>query len=170
MRFIIAKEASDLRSLADKLVDKRSSNAAAVLERVKELNPHVDAKRVKAGTVLILPDEPGIKSGDKDSQKLGGRDLRAFGTATLAGFEAAAARARGAAEQAGADRSETTALLKTAAVKRQLHSDAALKQQVDEAAAATDAEQKSLKEAAGKIETLAKSFADELAAMKKLLG
>jgi hypothetical protein len=170
MQTFVIREASDLAGLTAKLVDKRSANASATLDRVKAMNPHVDFSKLKAGTVLILPDDPGLKRSDKDIQPFGAWALQEFAQAADQAFVSAAERIKANAETASGDRNALATSLRTNAVKRQAEGDPALAAQLQEVASASADEQKALSQATSDLETLRKSFAQEMAAMTKLLS
>lgn len=153
-----------------KVVNRRSADPAATLERIKALNPHVDFKRLKAGTVLILPDGPDIKTSGKGVESFGARALDELGSAMAAGFDEAGRRVRKVADDATSDRGVIAESLKSKLVRREIESDAALRNQLDSAASAAAGREKALSQAADDVSALAKSFFQELDAMKKLLG
>jgi hypothetical protein len=169
MRTLILSKAVDASELATMVVDRRSSDPAAALDRIKDLNPHVDFRRMKAGTVLILPDDAALGKSRKDAEAVGGTAMRKFAAAAASGFETAAGRARTAADTSAADLKAVTDSLKSKLPKAQIESDPALRKQLDEATAASAGRQKALKEAAASIGSIQKTFIEELAAMKKLL-
>jgi hypothetical protein len=168
MHTVRFKEAATLQDVISKVVDRRTADPTAMMARIQELNRHVDLeKKLKAGAVLILPDEPGIKRSDKDNEG-SGMALEDIGAAITAGIDATRQRAAKALEEATAERAGLQAALKTSAAKRQMESDAGLRKQLDASAATAEARQKALKEAAGNVDLLRKSFAQELKAMEKL--
>jgi hypothetical protein len=169
MRAIFFENAASLQDVEAKVLDRRSADPAASLKRIKELNPHVDLNRLKAGTVLILPTEPGIKSSGKDVDHFGGEALREFAAAVAAGFEEAAARVRKTADAAASNQKAVAESLKGKIVKRQFDSDIILRKQIDAAGAAMADRQKAVKEATLNVDALAKFFAEEVAAMNKVL-
>ena len=169
MHVVRFKEAASLQDLTSKLVDRRVGDPAATMKRVKELNPHVDFKRIKAGTVLILPDEPGIKQSAKDAGESGKGALGDVASIVYGGLDRARHGTATALETAAAERAEVASALKTGIAKRQLESDPGLRKQLEASSAKAEARQKALKEAAGNVDLLRKSFAEELKAMEKLL-
>jgi hypothetical protein len=170
MRTIFFKDASSLQDVIARIVDRRTADPSAALEQVMQLNRHVDLKKgVNAGDVLILPDHPGIKKTGKDVDHLGARTLQEFAAAASLGFEAAAARVRKAADDAVSEQRVLTESLRSKIAKRQIDSDPALREQLDTAAASSAERQKAIKDAASQVDVLSKSFADELAAMRKLM-
>ncbi|UUZ68693.1 hypothetical protein LP416_01755 [Polaromonas sp. P2-4] len=174
MRLIVIKQASDLQTLSARLLKKPAAGngeakqvSQATLEQVKLLNPHVDFQRMEAGTVLLLPDSPELN--DKDSQSLTGNAFDDFITHTSEGFKALAQRVRTSADTLAAERSAVNAVLKTAAVKRQIESDPLLQKQLDAASEEFTAAQKKAQEAAKQVDAMQKAVAEELGALGRLL-
>lgn len=166
MRVLLLKQASDLQTLTTRLV----GSSSATLERLKALNPHVDFNRIEPGTVLLLPDTPDMDAGDKDTRSPAGDALDDLVRHVKDGFQAAAARAASAGDDLAADRGAIAAAAKTAAFRRLVESDPLLKKQLDEAGEASDAELKKIREAAKQVEAMGMAAADELAALRRLLG
>ncbi|WP_321796802.1 hypothetical protein [Caballeronia sp. J97] len=167
MRVIVIKQASDLKTLATRLIGKKADGSA--LERMKALNPHADFERLEPGTVLLLPDLPGLKAGDKDTRSITGDALDSFAKDTASGLAAAAKRVAAAADALAADRAGVSGVSKVAAVKRLIDGDPVLKKQLEDAGAAFNREQKELKEAAAQIETMQKLVGEEWSALRQLL-
>jgi hypothetical protein len=165
------KDATTLQDVMEKVVDKRTADPAAVIKRIAELNPHIDlnkTKKIPPGAVLILPDEPGIKRGDKGAEGPEKKAYDELGSTIFAGFQAAEERFRKAVEKAEAERAELVAAMKSAIAKRQMESDQSLHKRLGEALATSELRQKELKEAAANLDQLRKSFAEEHKAMEKL--
>jgi hypothetical protein len=170
MQTFVLREASDIQGLATRLVDQRTANVPATIDRLKKFNPHVDFSKLKAGTVLILPDDPALKTSDKDVQSFGAWALHEFAAVGEEAFAAATERLRTNAESAGSDRNALAAALRSNIIKRQAEADPALAGQLESVASATAGDQKGLAQAASEVATLQKSFVEELAAMTKLLS
>jgi hypothetical protein len=174
MRLIVIKQATELQALSANLFKKfspgdgrsRETNQA-VLEQVKLLNPHVDFSRIDAGTVLLLPDTHALK--DTDSQSLLVNAFEDFVAHANEGFNTVALRMRSSADALAADRADVNAVLKIAAVKRQIESDPLLKKQLDEANTEFTDAQKAAQVAARQIETMQKDINTELAALQAML-
>src|SRR5690349_16934472 len=128
MRLIVIKQASDLQALSNKLLIKKPGGTAT-LDRLKALNPHVDFNRIEAGTVLLLPDTPDVKADDKDTRSVAGDAFEDFVKETAEGFKSVAERVSRASESLATDRAAANAVLKIAAVRRQIESDPLLKKQ-----------------------------------------
>ncbi|MHB9840958.1 hypothetical protein Q8F57_039760 [Paraburkholderia terrae] len=167
MRVIVIKQASDLQTLATRLIGKRADGSA--LERVKALNPHVDFERIEPGTVLLLPDMPGIKAGDKDTRFIAGDAFDSFVKDSASGLEAAAKRVAAAADSLATERAAVSGVTRLAAMKRLIDGDPVLQRQLSDAGAAWNREQKEVKDAAAQIGTMQKVVSEELAALRRLL-
>ncbi|MBZ9935671.1 LysM domain-containing protein [Mesorhizobium sp. BR1-1-16] len=63
MRTFIVKSGQTLADIRAELIDGRVSKAQneATLKRIRDLNPELSAGRIKPGTVVLVPDAPGIK-------------------------------------------------------------------------------------------------------------
>lgn len=173
MRIIVIKEASDLQSLTTRLFNEVSQSNGnieannAMFERIKSLNPHVDFKRLEAGTVLLLPDSPELK--DSESRSLTGDAFADFSKHATEGLDTIAERVRAGAKASATERTNVTAALKTPAVERQIESDPLLKRQLVDAREKFVAEQKKEQVALKHLESMQKAVAKELAAFADLL-
>lgn len=168
MRHIVIKQDSDGEALATRLLARRS-NSSATLDRLKALNPHVDFNRIKAGTVLLLPDTLDVKAGAEDARSIGSDALGDLIKRTEEGFKTAAERVHRAAETLAADRAAVTSALGAAVVKRHVESDPLLKKQLEDADQASEAEQKAIREAAEHVVAMQEAVSVELAELAKLL-
>lgn len=172
MRLIVIEQASDWPAVSATLLKKPASGKAgaasdATLEQVKRLNPHVDFQRLEAGTVLLLPDSPELNV--KDSQALGGNAFEDFVAHAAEGLQAVAQRLRIGAEALAADRAAVNAVLKIAAVKRQIESDPLLQKQLDEASGEFTDAQKQAQDAASQVEAMQNEMNAELDALRQML-
>jgi len=170
MRLVIISQATDLPALRKMLFKSAQPAAAsaAALERVQALNPHVDLQHLAAGSVLLLPDLPGVNP--SASRSISGDAFASLAAEAASGLKVSAERVRAGAESVAADRSGVTAALRTAAAKRVIESDPTLAKQLEAAAAHSTAQQKAAQEAAAALEKLAAQTAAELAALSKLFG
>lgn len=174
MRLIVIKQASDLQTLSSELFNSGSKSTSkavvgnATLERIKSLNPHVDFQRIEAGTVLLLPDTPELK--DSKTQSVAGDAFADFSTHTIEGLKTVAERIRTGADALELERTAVAAVLKTAAVKRQIESDPLLKKQLDDASADFTAEQNRAQEAMKQVKAMQDAAVEELKALERLLG
>lgn len=175
MRLIVIKQASDLRTLSAGLLKKSVASqgsarevSLATLEQVKRLNPHLDFQHLEAGTVVLLPDSPELS--EVDSQSLAGTSFDDFAAHVNEGFKAVTQGMRIKADELAAEHSAVNAILKTAAVKRQIESDPLLKTQLEEANNQFTDAQKNAQEAARQVEAMQKEMGNELKALQAMLG
>lgn len=132
MRMLVIKQNTDLQGLSASLMKKDGGEAQpAVLARLAALNPHADLRRLVAGTVILVPDDPALDA--NNSLAVGGDIFGDLATELTAGLGLAAKRARAASDAASADRTAVTAVLRSAGVKRLVSGDEALKAQIEEA-------------------------------------
>ena len=178
MRLIVIDQASDLQTaLRARPVKKpaggkgkagASEVSQATLDQVKRLNPHVeDFQHLEAGAALLLPDASDLNA--RDSLSIDGNSFEAFAVHATEGFKAVAQRMRLSAEALAGDRAAVNAVIKIAAVKRQIDSDPLLQKQFDEANSEFADAQKKAQEAAGQVESMQKEMGAELEALRKML-
>ncbi len=162
MRLMVIKQPTDLQTLIGKLLKAPAGdNSTSMLDRVKALNPHVDFQSIKADTVLLLPDVPGLDT--TNSQSAGGAALAAFATALKDGFAATSERLRSGADTLTIDRTAINGALDR--VRQVIEGDPQLRQQLDEVRAQLSADQKHARESAKVVETMQAGAAAELATL-----
>ena len=167
MRLIVLKP-DNLQVLRTQLATASSSGNNAPIDRLKALNPHIDFNRLDAGAVLFLPDAPELAQ--PGSRAVEGGSFDDFTADVIEGLKLAAGRARAGYEQLGADRSDVAAAVKTAAVKRLIESDPALKAQLDEVNAQSAKDLREGKEAGAALDAMQKNVGQEMAALGKLFA
>lgn len=172
---VIPQPVTDLRTLSASLSAQPEGGRAApgplteaTLAQIRTLNPHVDLLKMDAGTVLLLPDSPELDGAD--SRMLADEAFQSFATHVNDGLQDVAQRARTSAEARNADRTDVSSLLKIAAVKRQIDSDALLKKQFDAAQDESATVQKQTQEDIRQLEKMQKDTSVELKALGKTLG
>jgi hypothetical protein len=162
IRMIQVKNADSLSKLL-----KASTAAGPALQRIQALNPHVrDLAQVKPGTVLLLPDLPDFEAEAGDS--VAGQAFDGFAADAAAGLKASGERLRAGMARREAMRKDVAAVLKSAAVKRVLEADPALRKQADEADARFKAEQKEGAAALAALTAMDEALAAELANLAKI--
>ena len=64
MRSFVVKSGQTLEEISAELIDGRVSKvqAAAALKSIRDLNPNIGTGKLKAGTVIMVPGRPGIKT------------------------------------------------------------------------------------------------------------
>jgi hypothetical protein len=162
IRMIQVKNADSLSKLL-----KAGTAAGPALQRIKDLNPHVgDLAQLKPGTVLLLPDGPDFEAGEGDS--VAGEVFDGFAADASAGLKASSERLRAGMARRDAMRKDVAAVLKTAAIKRALETDPALRKQADDADARFKAEQKEGTAALATLSAMDEALVAELANLAKV--
>lgn len=164
--FVVPKPDTDLQALSQQLL-RRSGAGSATLDRLKALNPHVDFQRLKAGTVLLVPDAADVKAGATTT--VGGEEVRDFLEEIDSGIKAVVKHVRAGVERLDADRSAITSALKGAAARRVIDSDSILLKQLAAAGTQFKTDQKRAAEAQSQLADAHKLATKELAELQKLL-
>jgi vacuolar-type H+-ATPase subunit I/STV1 len=157
MRMFILKQGQDLQTLSSRL------GGSASISRLKALNPHLDLDRLEPGTVLLVPD------GIDDADSVAGAVFDGLAGDVKEGLKAATARVRGTQAKSEALRKDVSAILKSAAFKRAVESDADLKKQTDAADARFKADQAKGKQTEESLSALEQLVNEELAVLGKLV-
>lgn len=162
IRMIQVKNADSLSSLL-----KAGAAAGPALQRIRELNPHVqDLAQLKPGTVLLLPELAGLEAGSGDS--VAGEAFDGFAADVSAGLKASSERLRAGMAARDTQRKDVATLLKSAAIKRVLETDPGLRKQADEADTRFKAEQKEGAAALTQLDAMDEAIAAELAKLAKI--
>ena len=167
MRTIVLDKATSVEELRARLLGEKPFPDGA-LEKLKGLNPHLAFKRIPAGSVLLLPDLPGLRKDEGSSVTADPFD--GLEETLLAAVDAAATRAREGARALLAEQKEVTSVIKSAAFRRAVEADPALGEQVEAAAQTFKQDQEDAKANAETLKALRQETAAELAALAKLLG
>jgi uncharacterized phage infection (PIP) family protein YhgE len=168
MRIFVTKTDTDLQALSQQLL-RRPSAASTTLERVMALNPHVkNFERLAAGTVLILPDAPDLKAGA--GVAAGSEGLGDLLDEVSAGLQAITERVGAGFAQLETDYTAVTSALKSAASKRLVEGDPALKQQLESAVARYKEDRKRAADTGSQLKEARTQTIAELAQLQKLLG
>jgi hypothetical protein len=165
MRMLTIRHDTDLQGLGTLLLDARVSSARSdtALDALQAANPHADLKNLKAGTVLFVPEEPGLKASASNSVAGG----------AFADFQQMAGTALGQAAEnmktANATRTDdltaVTAATKSTAVRRLIDSDRDLAKQLADGTKALEQDQEQAKQAE---QTLAQASRAALAVLADL--
>ena len=170
MRMIVIEQATDLQALTTRLLGAQAG-AGTSLDALKRLNPHVDFNKLGAGTVLLVPELPGLQGPGKDgAASIGGGPFDTFSQQLRADFDAAATRVQAGHAARLTDQKELVALFKGAALKRAFESDPELKAQADAYAQVFKQDPIDAKAADEALKALKQGLGTELAALAKLLG
>lgn len=170
MRMLTIRDDTDLQSLSGLLLDARisSARAEAALDSLQAVNPHADLRNLRAGTVLFVPEAPGFKTAVSASPASGALgDFQQMVRSALAGA-AEKLKAGNAAREDG--RAAVAAVIRTAAIKRILDSDAELTKQAAEATKATAEDKDQDAQAERVLAAANKAALDKLAELGKLLS
>jgi hypothetical protein len=170
MRMLVIAEDSDLPALARKLLDARFSTgqADAALESLQALNPHVDLKRLAAGTVLLVPEGSVFKDSASTPVAAGAVDgLRELVRSSLA---AAAGKLEAGNTSRAAERAEVAAVLDTQSFKAMAANDPQLGFQLDATIKAFREEEQRAEDLQIALGAAMNGALAELASFRKLLG
>jgi len=169
MRVFIVRKGSDLQAVGAELLRSDATDPAreeVAIDRIRELNPHVDFQRLESGTVLLLPETAELRAGAGES--VGGEAFDGFVGEVHVGLENSGDRIKQGYARIADDRKAVSAALRSAAMKRVVEGDPTLKAQLESADAALREEVRRGTEAQ---EALAKAQAaalQELADLKRL--
>jgi hypothetical protein len=170
MRMLTIRNDTDLQQLTRLLLDARLSSARsdAALDALQAVNPHVDLKKLRAGTVLFVPETSGFKA--SASVSVQGNALADFQQMVRNVLGQAAEKLKvGNATRAG-ERDAVAAVIGTAAVKRILDSDAELMKQVTEETKASEEDQKQADQVEQTLAAAGRAVLAKLSELSKLLG
>jgi hypothetical protein len=170
LRTFIVKSDTDLQSLSGNLLDARfrGGRADSALQQLKTLNPHADLEKLRAGTVLFVPDSPGFKASAGTSAQASALDD--FRTLVAGALSDAARNMKSGNATRATERADVTAILKSAAFKRIVGTDKDLAQQADDAQKAMATEEGQDKQAEEALATISKAALAALTQMGKLVG
>jgi hypothetical protein len=169
-RTFTVRNETTLQALGATLLDARfgDAQADAALERVKALNPHVDFQKIAPGTVLFVPDAPGLKAtAGTAPQSAPLDDFRALLSGALGD---AASRLKEGNTARAAGRADLSAALKSAAFKRVTGEDSDIAKQVSEAQDAMASEERADKQAEENLATVSKAALAALTQLRKVSG
>ena len=168
-RTFTVRNETTLQALGATLLDARFSGAQAdaAMERVKALNPHVDFQRIAPGTVIFVPDAPGVKATVSAAQSGPMDDFRALLSGALSD---AASRLKDGNAARAAGRADLSAALRSAAFKRVTGEDRDIAKQVSEAQEAMASEESADKQAEENLAEASKSALAALAQLRKVAG
>jgi len=170
MRTLIIKQDTDLQALQGRLIVGKTTagQTESALKQLQDLNPHLDLNKLRAGAVLLIPDAPNFQVSVGDPVGAGTfDDFQQFVRSSLAD---AADRLKSGNAARAAERADIAALLKTAAFKRTLESNAVVKQQVAEAIKGFRDEQQQADQDEKAVAAAAKATLDQLSQLGTLLG
>ena len=142
--------------------------SGAGLARLKMLNPHVDFERIAAGTVILLPDEPGVAA--EAGSAASGDAFSNLSQDLTRALDSSSAQITARLAQNTAEQKTLVAALKVGDVAKQIAGDPALMQQVKGAAdRSAEVARKAAVDLKG-LDEARKVLAKDLAVLAKLLG
>lgn len=170
MRVILIKQDTDLHGLRASLLAGGAAGGAggnSVMERIRQLNPHQDFAKIRAGTVLLLPDDPRLAGAHIRSPMADAFAER--GTRITNGLREAIDRVRAAVDAQGAQHDAVAKAVKSNAVTALLDSDPVLKQQLERVAKANVAELAKMRALPKQLEAMQAVLAKEMKSLQKLI-
>jgi hypothetical protein len=165
MRTIVIDEDTNLEGLRARLLGERPF-AGTALERLKSLNPHVNFKKIPAGTVLLVPELPGLRKGETTSVT---GDFDTLREDLLGALDASRARVRSGFEALQAQEKEVGTAVRSAAFRRALELDPELQGQAEAGMQAFKQDRETAKTTAEELKALRQEAMTELTALGKLL-
>jgi hypothetical protein len=168
LRTFIVKQDTDVKSLGGTLLDARFSaaQADAAMKELMVLNP--DAAKLKAGTVIFIPDLPQFKTSAATSTQA--RVVDDFHKLVSEALDSATQKMKLGIAGRATERADVGEVLKSAALKKIVGSDKDVALQVDGAQKAVANEERQDKQAGETLETMSKAALAALAQMSKLVG
>jgi hypothetical protein len=164
MRVTVIDEKT-LRALNNLLGDRSGSGA---LDQLKNLNPHVDFKRIDLGTVLLIPDGPNFR--DLDSSTVTGDSFGELRKQILATIDAAALRLRGGYDALLTEQKEVLEVLTSKSVTEARRTDSALEQQIDAANSVFKSDHGQARIVEKQLQALREQVKEELDSLTNALG
>ena len=168
MRIFAIKANMNLRELQQQLL-RRPTGAVPTLDRVKDLNPHLDINHLKAGDVLLVPDSPDLKAGA--GTVVGSAGLQSLVADIDAGIAATAENIATYLEQLNSDRTAVATALRSTVSKRVVvGGDPGLRKQLQAVDAQFKADEQSATDSQRQLAELRQLAAAEFAKLEKMLG
>ena len=167
MRMIVIDEATDLPALSARLFGA-DGHADGAIDKLTQLNPHIDFKKIAAGTVLLIPEDAGLRPGQTVS--VTGDAFAVLREQMLASLDAASTRVRDGYDARLAEQKDLASALSSAAMKRAIEIDADLKPQVDAALQTFKDDQQQAKLANDTLKAFQQQAGAELDRIAKMLG
>jgi hypothetical protein len=157
---------SNAKAFSQMLKGRAATGSA--LEQLKNLNPHIDFKNIKPGSVVLLPEAPAFD--DAESSPVSGGALAALRERLQASIDATLSRVRENNEALLAEQKEVTSLFRLAAVKRALEADAELQPQIELAQRVFKEDQQQARDVDKTMQALQEQATAELDALAELLA
>jgi hypothetical protein len=167
MRTILVDQRTDLQGLRRRLSGDQAIPESAI-ERLRQLNAHVSLDEIPAGTVLLVPELPGLRP--EGASAVGGEPFDALRQQLLGSLDAVGSRVRAGYEELLAEAKEVTAVQRLAAFRRALEADPGLREQTEAAAEVREQDRANARDADRLLTELREEAAAELAALAKVLA
>ena len=170
MRMLTIRHDTDLQAVRSLLLDARLSSARsdAALDALQAANPHADLKNLRAGTVLFVPEQPGLKA--SASVSVAGEAFGDFQQMVRTALGQAAENMKTANASHADDLAAVTAATKSTTVRRLLDSDRDLAKQVADGTKALEQDQEQAKQAEQTLAQASRAALATLAELGKRLG
>lgn len=166
MRTIVVDKETNLQSIAKQLSGQVETRAGA-LEKLAELNPHVDGRRIEPGTILLVPEGAGFV--DAESTSLSSQSFGGVRQELIEAVDATAARLLASHDSLLEESKQIAALLRSAAMNRAIEADPDLKALVEDATVVQKADQQQAKDAKRFASALREQVEAEFDTLAKLL-
>ena len=167
MRMIVIIRSTDLKTLGARIFGTDSARESA-LAGLQRLNPHVDFTRIDPGTVILVPEQAGLR--DSESASVSGAAFEAFAVQARTAVEDIAAHVRSGHENRLAQQKDFAALLKSPPLQRLFDSDPDQRKEFDAAQQTFKDDQQAAKDSDSLLKALQEQSALELAGLGKLMS
>ena len=165
MRVIVVNK-ENLEAFSKLMGDKIGSGSA--LEQLKNLNPHVDFKKIEPGTVLLIPDGPRFRN--VESVSITGDAFNVLREQMLASVDASASRLRAGFDALRTEQKKVAEVLKTPAMTKAIEADPDLESQIKAANLVFQQDEQLAEDAKKVMKTLKEQVDAELKSLTQLLG
>jgi hypothetical protein len=170
MRLFTVTAETDFDGLAKTLMDGRldGGRTDAALRQLRDFNPHLSGKKLRAGTVIFVPDHPGFKSTSGVSTPAS--VFNDFAALAAEGLNTAARSFKSGGAERAAERGEVLKALQSSSVKRQMEADKEFASQVEDAAKELANEEGEEKDSQGSFQSMREAALSALAEIGKRFG
>lgn len=163
MRFYVVKQDTGLKALGQALF---KANRKSMTERLLAANPHVEAERIAAGSVLLLPD--GGDAREAEAPAIDAAGFEAFAQEFHAAFRAAAERIRNDTNKRGDADKDAEKLLRSAAIRKLAESDETLRERLVEAAGYVHLRARDARDVAARLEAIEGGLMEEIGKLQRV--
>lgn len=167
MRMIVIKQGMELNALGAQLFDSGALREGA-LAGLQRLNPQADFARLEPGTVLLVPEQAGLREAETSS--IGGDAFGALAEQVRVSVGAVVARVQSGHKVRLAQQKEAAEVLESLALPPLLEPGFDLGKELNAALQVFEEDLQQATEAETLLQMLPEELAAELAALRKLLG